>query len=191
MPLRLACAADGDALAAIYAPMVATSAASFELIPPTGEDMATRVVETVTRYPWLILEEGGTVVGYAYAHGFHTRAAYDWSVETSIYVHRDRWRTGAGRTLYTALLACLREQGYWRAIAGITLPNPASVGLHERLGFRPIGVYHRIGWKFASWHDVGMWELDLRPDHGAIPAPPTPIGDLDPEVVRRVCQGGA
>jgi phosphinothricin acetyltransferase len=169
MRLRVADPEDGDALAGIYGPMVATTAVSFELDPPSGTEMGERVADTLPDHPWLVADTDDGVVGYAYAHRFHLRAAYDWSVETSVYVHPDHWRAGVGRSLYGGLIAILREQGYCRAVAGVTLPNPASVRLHERAGFRPVGVYHRIGWKLGGWHDVGMWELDLRPE----PRPPT------------------
>jgi len=171
MTLRWAAAGDGEALAAIYGPAVTGSVASFELEAPSAAEMARRVGATMPAHPWLVLERTGRVTGFAYAHPFHPRAAYDWSVETSIYVYPDHWRSGAGRALYTALLAILRAQGFCRAVAGVSLPNPASVGLHESMGFRPVGVYHRIGWKFGAWHDVGHWELDLRPDAGAPPPP--------------------
>jgi L-amino acid N-acyltransferase YncA len=193
MRLRVAGPADGDAIAGIYGPMVATTAVSFELDPPTAGDMAARVAETLPDHPWLAADSDDGVIGYAYAHGFHVRAAYDWSVETSVYVHPGHWRSGVGRSLYTALTAILREQGYCRAVAGVTLPNPASVRLHERTGFRPVGVYHRIGWKLGAWHDVGMWELDLRPGPSP-PTGPTPFADLAPrfllETLGRPAGGG-
>jgi len=189
MTLRWADVGDGDALAAVYAPAVTDGVASFELEPPGGAEMARRVAATMPAFPWIVLERGGDVIGFAYAHPFHTRAAYDWSAETSIYIDRAHHRTGAGRTLYTALLAILTEQGFCRAVAGITLPNPASVGLHESAGFRPVGVYHRIGWKFDSWHDVGHWELDLRPD-ASHPPRPTPATALPDAFLERVWRCG-
>ena len=185
MALRWATTDDGDALAAVYGPAVTDSVASFELDPPDGAEMARRVSATMPAHPWLVLERDGAVVGFAYAHRFHGRAAYDWSAETSIYVHPDRWRSGAGRALYAALLAIMREQGLCRAVAGISLPNPGSVGLHEAFGFRPVGVYHRIGWKFGAWHDVGHWELDLQPD-ATPPSPPVPATSLPAPFLARV-----
>lgn len=179
--MRLAETRDGDAIARIYAPMVATTPISFEVDPPSGEQMAARVSGTLPDHPWLVAESDG-VVGYAYAHRFHPRAAYDWTVETSIYVDPTHWRQGGGRRLYTALLAVLRAQGYRRAIALVTLPNPASVHLHEGMGFGPVGVYHRVGWKFGAWHDVGLWELDLGAG-GGDPAAPIPVTDLAPGVL--------
>jgi len=189
MTLRWAGEEDGDALAAVYAPAVTDGVASFELEPPSGTEMARRLAATMPAFPWMVLERGGEVVGFAYAHPFHARAAYDWSAETSIYIARAHHRTGAGRALYTALLAILHAQGFCRAVAGITLPNPASVGLHESVGFRKVGVYHRIGWKFDAWHDVGHWELDLRPDAWR-PAPPAAATSLPEAFLERVWHGG-
>ncbi|HZQ57795.1 MAG TPA: arsinothricin resistance N-acetyltransferase ArsN1 family B [Acidimicrobiales bacterium] len=168
MEVRLAGPGDGDALAAIYGPVVAGTAVSFEVDPPDGAEMARRVSATLPRHPWLVMDGEGAVVGYAYAHRFQARAAYDWAVETSIYVDEAHRGCGVGRSLYHALIAVLTAQGYHRAIAGIALPNPASVRLHESVGFRAVGVYHRVGWKSGAWHDVGMWELDLQT--GAAPA---------------------
>ena len=103
------------------------------------------------------------IVGYAYASAHHERAAYRWSVSTAIYVSRDHHRRGAGRALYTTLFALLRALGYRQATAGITLPNPASVGLHEAFGFAPVGVYRQIGYKMGEWHDVGWYQAEIQP----------------------------
>ena len=181
MKVRLARPGDGDALAAIYGPMVATTAVSFELDPPSGAEMARRMASTLPAYPWLVMDAGDAVVGYAYAHRFHERAAYDWTVETSVYVDAGTRGRGVGRALYTALVSALVAQGYRRALAGIALPNPASVRLHESVGFRHVGDYRGVGWKFGAWHDVGMWELDLQPGGGP-PSTPVPIDALSSEL---------
>ena len=183
MRVRVASDRDGAGLAEIYAPIVAETAISFELDPPGPEEMSRRVGQTLPTHPWLVVDDGGLVVGYAYAHAFAARAAYGWSVETSIYVHRDRRGGGVGRVLYGALLPVLRRQGYRRAVAGATLPNPASVALHEAFGFRSVGVYRRIGWKLGAWHDVGMWQLDLDPLDDGAPERPVPFGELAADVV--------
>ena len=182
MRLRLAEPRDGDGIAQIYGPMVETTPISFEVDPPSGDEMATRVAATLPDHPWLVADSDDRVVGYAYAHRFHPRAAYDWTVETSIYVDPGRWKRGTGRQLYTALLAILRAQGYRRAVALVALPNPASVRLHEATGFVPVGVYHRVGWKFGAWHDVGVWELDLAAA-GSEPTGPIPVTALGPGVL--------
>jgi L-amino acid N-acyltransferase YncA len=182
MRVRLARPGDGDALAAIYGPMVATTAVTFELEPPSGAEMARRVAATLPAHPWLVMEAGPGVIGYAYAHRFHERAAYDWAVETSVYVDAAERGHGVGRSLYAALITVLRAQGYQRAVAGIALPNPASVALHEAAGFQSVGVYHRVGWKHGAWHDVGMWAFDLGPADDA-PSPPTPLSAVPSELL--------
>jgi phosphinothricin acetyltransferase len=175
--IRIAQAADGAALAAIYAPHVAGSAVSFEVEPPSAEEMASRVRATLERYPWLVTEQAGVVVGFAYAGEYRTRRAYQWSVEVSVYLRGDAQRQGLGRRLYTRLFELLRRQGFYSAYAGITLPNPASIGLHEAVGFAPIGVFRNAGFKFGAWHDVGWWQLTLQPPVPD-PPPPTPFSRL-------------
>ena len=145
---------------------------SFELEPPGAEEMRRRMKGTLERFPWLVCEREGRVLGYAYAGAHGTRAAYRWSVDVSGYVHEGARRSGVGRALYTSLFSLLSLQGFYNAYAGITLPNPASVGLHEALGFRPVGVYRGVGYKLGAWHDVGWWHLALR-ERLADPDPPT------------------
>jgi phosphinothricin acetyltransferase len=142
-------------------------------VPPTAEDVARRIAETTTTHPWLVCERAGQIAGYAYASPHRTRAAYRWSVDTSVYVAQDHQRAGVGRGLYVSLFAILAAQGYFTAYAGIALPNPASIALHESVGFTRIGVYRRVGFKHGAWHDVGWWQLTLR----ELETPPTePIG---------------
>lgn len=174
--IRLAQAADGLALAEIYRPAVTDSAMSFELEPPDGAEMARRAAKCMERSPWLVYERDGRVVGYAYGGMHRERAAYQWSVEVSAYVHDDFHRQGIGRALYTSLFAALAVQGYRNAYAGITLPNDASVALHSAVGFTPVGVYRGIGYKFGAWHDVGWFELALAP-RDAEPRPPRSLGE--------------
>src|SRR5689334_20639440 len=135
MAIRLATPNDGAALAAIYAPSVIGSAISFEHDPPDAGEMARRVEATLAHAPWLVLEEGGALAGFAYASRHAERAAYAWSINTSVYVADGHQRRGVGRRLYEALLAAVTRQGFYVAHAGVALPNPASVGLHEALGF--------------------------------------------------------
>lgn len=175
--IRPADLADGAELAAIYAPYVEHSAVSFEVEPPSASDMAERIRELTSRYPWLVAEEDGMVVGYAYGSAHRTRPAYQWSVDVTVYVRADRHRQGIGRHLYTDLFTLLREQGFTNAYAGITLPNPNSVGLHEALGFVPIGVYRNVGYKFGAWRDVGWWQLPLQ-SCPPTPSPPIPFSQL-------------
>jgi phosphinothricin acetyltransferase len=164
MHVREATEADSAACAAIYAPYVTDTAVSFEEEPPPAEEMARRIAAA---HDWLVLEDAGRVVGYAYAAVFHPRAAYRWACEVSVYLERGFERRGGGRALYAALLPRLAERGFRVAIGGMTLPNPGSEALHRSFGFEPVGVYRRIGWKFGAWHDVAWTQLMLVEDDGA------------------------
>jgi L-amino acid N-acyltransferase YncA len=159
MTIRAATAGDAAACAAIYAPYVADTSITFEYEPPSPAEMAERIATAQQSHAWLVLEDpgdGGRVVGYAYGMPFKARAAYRWSCEVSVYLEIGRRRTGSGRALYEALFALLAERGYRTVVAGMTLPNEASVGLHRAMGFEPVGTYRRIGWKHGRWHDVAF-----------------------------------
>ncbi len=175
--IRVATAADGAATAAIYAPIVRDTAISFEVDPPDAAEMARRIEETSRRYPWLVADRDGEAIGYVYAGPHRARAAYGWSVETTVYLHEEARGRGVGRALYRSLLALLELQGAHAAYAGITLPNEASVGLHEALDFALVGVYREVGWKLGAWHDVGWWHLPLAA-HDAAPAELRPFAEL-------------
>jgi len=166
--IRLATPADGAALAEIYAPSVVARATSFELEPPDGDEMSRRVEAILARTPWIVCIAGDRLAGYAYASAHRARPAYQWSVDVSAYVDPGWQRGGVGRALYTSLLAILELQGFRNAYAGIALPNPASVGFHEALGFTPVGVYHRVGYKLGAWHDV-MWHPTKKEEQGSVP----------------------
>jgi phosphinothricin acetyltransferase len=161
----------------IYAPVVRDTVISFELVPPTVDEFRARVREIAAFAPFLVHETDGRVVGYAYASKFRPRPAYRFTVETTVYVHADHRGRGVGRALYSALLKCLRLQGLRRAIGGITLPNAASVALHETMGFTQCAAFAKVGFKFGGWHDVGFWELELAP-HVDDPPEPRDIGEL-------------
>jgi L-amino acid N-acyltransferase YncA len=165
---------DATACAAIYAPHVTTGATSFEERPPDAAELAERIADLGATYPWLVAELDGEVAGYAYACPHRARPAYRWAVEVSVYVDGARHRQGVGRALYEELLARLREQRFQVACAGITLPNEASVALHEAVGFARVGVYRRIGWKAGAWRDVGWWQLELAPAGEGSPPEPLP-----------------
>jgi L-amino acid N-acyltransferase YncA len=180
--IRLARADDAAQVAAIYAPFVTGSATSFEYSPPDAVETAARIAAALAYAPYLVSEVGDGILGFAYASKHRERAAYQWSVDVSVYIHERARRQGVGRALYTSLFALLRLQGFYTAHAGISLPNPASVGLHEALGFQPVGVYRSVGFKRGAWHDVGWWQLPLRKRTGT-PDPPRSIADAqrDPE----------
>ncbi len=162
LTIRDATAADAAAMLAIYRPFVTDAAVSFELEPPSAAEFEERIGAAQARWAWLVAEHDGTVAGYAYAGQYKTRAAYDWSVETAVYVHEGHRGQGVGRELYSRLFTVLAEKGFCTAYAGITLPNDTSIRLHEALGFTLIGVFRRAGWKFGRWHDVSWWQRELR-----------------------------
>ncbi len=169
--IRLADKRDAAEVAAIYAPFCESSVVSFETAAPTADEMAMRIGTIGVQRPWLVLDAGGAVVGYAYAAPHHERAAYRWSVSSAVYVSPSYRRRGAGRALYTTLFQLLRHLGYFTATAGITLPNAASVGLHEAFGFALVGVYRDIGYKFGGWHDVAWYQAKIQ---APIVDPPEP-----------------
>ena len=155
-------ARDAGPCAEIYAPYVSDTVISLEEVPPTADELRGRMERITKYYPWLIAEdEGGATAGYAYAGEHRERAAYRWAADVTVYLSPAFQRRGIGRALYTALFDLLVFQGVYVACAGVTLPNEASVGLHESMGFLPVGVYQRVAWKFGSWHDVGWWQLQL------------------------------
>ena len=192
--LRLATPADGDAVAAIYAPYVRDTAISFELRPPDGTEMAARIVRTLERTPWVIAEVDGVARAYAYAGRFRDRPAYDWSVESGIYVDVASRGLGLGRALMDGLIAVLRLQRFRMLIAGVTPPNPASVRLHLALGFRRVGLFEGVGYKFGAWQDVEFFELELAPRmDGEVPPPVRPLPELlgSPELARALAGSGS
>ena len=159
--VRDATAGDAEACRAIYAPYVRDTVISFESEPPTEAEMAARIAAANATHAWLVLEEDGDIVGYAYGGSFASRAAYRWSCEVSVYVDMGRHRTGAGRALYQALLPRLAEPGFHMAVAGMSLPNDASVALHRAMAFEPVGTWRRIGFKHGAWHDVAWTQRQL------------------------------
>jgi L-amino acid N-acyltransferase YncA len=175
--IRVAEDRDAEAIAAIYAPHVTRGLASLEERAPTPDEMRARLAKVAGTFPWLVAEEDSGILGYAYAGRFRERAAYRWAVETTVYVAADAQRRGVGRLLYGALLDVLRRQGFVQAIAAITLPNDASIELHERAGFRRAGVYRQVGWKLGRWVDVGLWQVELA-DPGGTPPEPRPFSEV-------------
>ena len=161
----------------IYTPFVEHTAVSFERDAPSVEEMQRRIVSTLVQHPWLVCVEGEEVIGYAYAGKHSERHAYQWSVTVSVYIHSNHHRRGVGKALYTALFDILRRQGYYNAYAGITMPNPGSVGLHQSFGFEPVGVYRSVGFKFGKWHDVSWWQMPLL-SPSTTPQDPIPLSLL-------------
>ena len=170
--VRPATPADSAAMAAIYAPVVTGTAISFEEEPPSPDELSRRMAAR-PRLPWLVAIDGGRVAGYAYASAHRTRPAYRWSADCSVYLDPGYRGRGVGRQLYERLIPMVGGLGYRSLFAGIALPNPASVGLHEALGFQPVGVFRQVGYKLGAWRDVGWWQRFLNEqDGGADPAEP-------------------
>lgn len=167
---------DVAGMLAIYAPAVRDSAISFEETMPDPDEFRRRLRAIAGHYPWLVCARDDRVLGYAYAARFHPRVAYQWTVETTVYVAAEAHRQGIGRALYTSVLECVRLQGHQTVVGIIALPNAGSVGLHEALGFTAMGVLPNAGHKHGAWHDVGYWSLPLARDpHPAPPVPPAAL----------------
>jgi phosphinothricin acetyltransferase len=152
---------DAAAICAIYNPFVRDTVITFEETPVSTAEMAQRITDVTVSFPWLVADEEGAIAGYAYATPWKTRSAYRFSVETTVYVASGHVRRGLGMALYRELIAALRKLDVHCAVGGIALPNPASVALHEKLGFNKIGQFVEVGRKFDRWVDVGYWELIL------------------------------
>jgi L-amino acid N-acyltransferase YncA len=172
--IRLAAAGDAADIQSIYAPHASSTSVSFEVEEPSVAEIRRRIGSVSARYPWLVCVGPAGVAGYSYACQHRERAAYRWSVDVSVYVREGCQRRGVGGALYSALLDALRDMGYCNAYAGITLPNPGSVALHEKMGFRAVALYTEVGFKLGAWHDVGWWHRALAP-HEVPPRLPTEI----------------
>lgn len=181
---RLVTLDDAEALQAIYAPYVATSI-TFECVVPTVEEFRHRIEERIDFYPYIVVEEDGVPMGYAYASRLYSRQAYDWAVELSVYLSRDCRGRGLGRALYSRLLALLELQGIRSAHGKVTEPNEASDKLHQSMGFRCVGVMDNVGFKLGKWRDVVHYEK-LIGDFEDAPGPVVPITELDPEKVNAI-----
>ena len=162
--IRLAVAADAAATAAIYAPYVSGTAVSFEEVPPDAEEMARRLAgDGQGLHPWLVAELDGRVTGFASSSPFRTRPSYRWTVETGVYLAPEAQGQGLGGKLMARMIGLLTRQGFTSVVAGITLPNPASVALHERLGFAPCATYRETGFKLGEWRTVQVFARGLAP----------------------------
>ena len=159
--IRPALPDDAPQICGIYNHYVEETVITFEEQTVSGAEMSRRIVDTTTTFPWLVTEIDGSIAGYAYATAWKSRSAYRFAVETAIYLKPDLTGRGVGHELYAALIADLRERHLHSVIGGIALPNDASIALHEKLGFRKIGIFPEVGWKLSAWVDVGYWELVL------------------------------
>ena len=170
--LRIAEPRDAAAIAEIYRPYVEATAISFEERPPTAEEMAVKIEKVGATFPFIVLEEAGEILGYAYATRYRERAAYRWSLEDSVYLRKDAVGRGLGKLLLSALIELLRELGYMKIYAVIAPPNPASIGLHEKLGFLPLCRFSDTAFKLGQWQAIDRMDLTLR---APPPLPPEPI----------------
>lgn len=160
--IRSATIEDAVSLVEIYRPYVESTPVSFETLVPDSEEFKRRITNICARWAWLVSEVDGTVAGYAYGSSYRPREAYRYSVETTAYVSVEYQRRGIAGALYNALFGSLAEKGYANAYAGIALPNDASIGFHERLGFESIGIFPNVGFKFDRWHDVAWFYRPLK-----------------------------
>ncbi len=187
---RFAEPTDAAKIIGIYAPYCEGSHISFEVVAPTVPQMQERMARISVQYPWLVCEIDDELAGYVYASQHRERAAYRWAVDVAVYVSAAHHRRGVGRALYRSLFDILREQNYCVAYAGICLPNPESVGLHEGMGFKLGGVFPANGYKLGGWRDVGWWHYRLTPILSD-PPEPLPIGRIreSPAVRAKLLQG--
>ncbi len=175
--LRLANEADCNSILEIYGPFIVNTIISFECEVPTVTDFGKRMAEIQKKYPWIICEEDTNIVGYAYASQFNKRAAYDWSIDFSIYIKSQYHGKKIGKALYFALFELVKLQGYYNAYAGIALPNEKSERFHQSFGFKPVGIYHNVGYKFDDWHDVKWFELKIQ-EYSISPRRPQGINEI-------------
>ena len=176
--IRLANESDALKMLAIYAPVVRETSISFEIEPPSETEFQGRIKNYQQQMPWLVCQINGELLGYAYATPYRTRAAYQWSVESSVYVNVEHRRKGVAKALYSSLFQLLQLQGFYNVFAAIALPNPVSVAVHEAVGFSPVGVFCRVGYKFSEWHDVGWWQLSLQQEQPLPVNPPLSLLEL-------------
>ncbi|MGC4234491.1 MAG: GNAT family N-acetyltransferase [Niabella sp.] len=189
MKIQIANSSHAKQISAIYAPFVTDGLVTFETQIPGIEEFENRIVQYSRKYPWLVMVEGTTVLGYAYASAYRERVAYQWVAECSVYIHPDQKKKGIAGRLYTALFKLLQLQGIYKVYAVITVPNPESVGFHEKMGFRWFATYENVGYKSGHWCHVGWWQLTLKEADENIPAPPFFFPDLDPGMVEKILQG--
>ncbi|MEO6359855.1 MAG: N-acetyltransferase family protein [Sphingomicrobium sp.] len=173
--IRLARADDAPAIGAVYTPYVQSTRITFEEQPPDTDEIVRRMANPI--HPWLVMVDGGTILGYASTSPMRARAAYRWSVETGVYLRTDAQGRGFGRQLLASHLDLLTRQGFVAAFATIGMPNPASVGLHQALGFNLIGIERGCGFKLGEWADVGRWQKDLAAREQK-PSEPLPFADM-------------
>lgn len=185
--MRFATVEDAARIIEIYKPYCLNTTISFEKEPPTLSEMQKRIENTIAFYPYLVEEEGGEIIAYAYASNHRTRDGYQWSSEASVYVDENHQRKGIGKVLYQTIFEILRKQGMVNVYAGIALPNPKSIEFHKSMGFKKVGTYKNVGFKFGSWVDVTWWHLELNKP-SVSPEQPKSVHDLNLDLLTTVKQ---
>ena len=180
--IRLATINDAQQILHIYSPSILAASISFETEVPSAEEMQERIETILQKYPWIVCKIDGRIAGYVYASKHREREAYQWSCECTVYIHNDFKGKGIGKELYLLLFQILKQQGFRNVYAGITLPNEASVNLHEKCGFKHFATYENIGYKFGHWHSVGWWKLQINA-YDLQPPPPLKISELNSEML--------
>jgi L-amino acid N-acyltransferase YncA len=176
--IRIANSADAEGIFAIYAPYIANTSFTFETEVPFITDFQKRISDYLVSWPWLVCEIDGVVAGYAYGTKYRERVAYQWCVESSIYVHDDFQKHGVGKALYKALVEIFKLQGYRNVYAVINLPNDKSVQFHESCGFTYFATYEKVGYKLGKWKNVGWWQLIIN-EYTMEPGAPVKFSLLD------------
>lgn len=187
--IRMATFDDGPALAQIYRPYVLKTSVTFEYDPPSGEEMSRRISQFYPRFPYLVYEENGVILGYAYAHPQHERAAYQWSAELSVYAEWSHRGQGIGKALYQPLIRLLERQGYYSLYACITQPNPVSMAMHQKMGFEVAGIFDKAGYKMGEWHGVGWLIKFLRPFNNEAPTAPLLVTNIPKGEMEGILKG--
>ena len=185
--IRTATPDDSESILKIYAPYIVKTSYTFETEVPTVDSFKERISSYLKNWPWLVCELDGVIAGYAYGTRHRERVAYQWSIESSVYVHDDYQRMGVARALYTALINILKLQGFRNLYAVINLPNDKSVSFHEKLGFEYFATYKNVGYKLGRWKNVGWWQLQLN-EYSLEPEPPMNFSTLDITKIREICK---
>ena len=183
--IRIATTDDAESILKIYAPYIENTSYTFETDVPTIESFRERISSYLQNWPWLVCEIDGVIAGYAYGAKHRERVAYQWSVESSVYIHDDYQMMGVARALYTALINILKLQGFRNLYAVINLPNDKSVSFHEKLGFEYFATYKSVGYKLGRWKNVGWWQLQLN-EYSMEPDPPLKFSKLDTIKIRKI-----
>ena len=185
--IRVATTDDSESILRIYAPYIENTSYTFETEVPTVDSFKERISSYLQTWPWLVCEVDGVIAGYAYAGKHRERVAYQWSTESSVYIHDGYQRLGVGRALYTALINILKLQGFRNLYAVINLPNDKSVSFHENLAFEYFATYENVGYKLGRWKNVGWWQLQLN-DYSTDPVPPMKFSDLSRKEIDNILQ---